>query len=626
MISRPMPPSSAGGDLRDDRADHRRGGRQPQRRDQVRHDGRQLEPQQRLPPAGCGAAEVFGMRGARRLQPAQHSDRDREERQVGRDHRHRHPGLPVERADRRALPPQPSRAGPARSAGRSGRGRSYGSSARSAIREPVHQQRQREPDQDADREPGRRPPQRVQRTVADGVEHGLRRAEADRGRRPPAGRRRARSRTRAASSVVGARQHPRTEQLHAVGRRPGLVRLPDRRRSGEPEHDHQRAPAARATRSRRVTALAVTARVDGRDDLLAVGRQRGVLGVVLQVERELVDAEVAQLGQPLDLLLDRPDEAEPVDDLVRDEVGVRVAGLAVRVVVVALPAGDVVGQRLRDRGAVRAVAGDDVGDVVADHAAEPAALVAAVRQAVVGAVGDVGGRGDADRDRRRVAAGVRRGLAHRRDRPLGDRRVGELQDEPVGDLAGQRERLRAVGGHPDRQPGRRAPREPQRLPLYVDLLAVAERPDDLDRLAQRRQRHRLAVDHPHRRVAAADAADRPVAEHVVQRGEQRRGDRPVAGGRVGDHRPDRHPVRGGQDLAVDDVRLLPEQVRVERPDVAEAVASRPARRGRRPARPAGRSAGRLRSPRALASDQVLREAALDELAVRPSSRRTRRRP
>ena len=46
---------------------------------------------------------------------------------------------------------------------------------------------------------------------------------------------------------------------------------------------------------------------------------------------------------------------------------------------------------------------DQVGDVVADHAAEPAALLAGVALEVVA---DVRGRGDADGDGVRVAAGV----------------------------------------------------------------------------------------------------------------------------------------------------------------------------------------------------------------------------
>ncbi len=139
--------------------------------------------------------------------------------------------------------------------------------------------------------------------------------------------------------------------------------------------------------------------VDLGDDQLAVGGQGGVLGVVLQVERELVDAERLELVQARDLVLGRSDQAEAVDDLVGHELGVGVAGLAVLVVVVALAAGDVVGQRLGDGGAVGPVAADDVGDVVADHAAEPAALVARVLQMALAAVGHVGGRGDADRHR-----------------------------------------------------------------------------------------------------------------------------------------------------------------------------------------------------------------------------------
>src|SRR5439155_8208528 len=128
-----------------------------------------------------------------------------------------------------------------------------------------------------------------------------------------------------------------------------------------------------------------------------------------------------------------------VDDVVRHERGVRVAGTAVLVVVVTAPAGDVVGERLRHR-TPGPVPGDDVGDVVADHAAEPAALVALVREVVA----DVGRRGDADPDRVRVPAGRRSRLAHRLDRPGSDVGVGELQDEAVRDLPGQLQRLRPV--------------------------------------------------------------------------------------------------------------------------------------------------------------------------------------
>ena len=121
------------------------------------------------------------------------------------------------------------------------------------------------------------------------------------------------------------------------------------------------------------------------------------------------------------------------------------------------------------------------------------------------------------------------------------------------------------------------PRQRDRRSLVVDAAAVGELADHVDRLAHRRERGRLAVRDAHGRVAAADAADRAVAVHLVERGVGRRGDGPVAGRRVGDHRPDDDVARLVQDLGVDDVRLLPQDVRVERPDVAEPVGLRPLR-------------------------------------------------
>ena len=61
-----------------------------------------------------------------------------------------------------------------------------------------------------------------------------------------------------------------------------------------------------------------------------------------------------------------------------------------------------------------------------------------------------------------------------------------------------------------------------------------------------------------------------VAEHVVERGEERARDRGVARGRVGDERPDDDALGRREHLRVDDVGLLPEDVRVERPRVREA--------------------------------------------------------
>ena len=118
---------------------------------------------------------------------------------------------------------------------------------------------------------------------------------------------------------------------------------------------------------------------DARDHLVAVRGQRRVLGVVLEVQPEVIDAEGGELSQARDMCLGRSDQAEPLDDLVGHELGVGVAGASVLVVVVSLASGDVVGQAPRDGGALAPVAGDDVGDVVSDHPAEPAALIERMR-------------------------------------------------------------------------------------------------------------------------------------------------------------------------------------------------------------------------------------------------------
>jgi len=169
---------------------------------------------------------------------------------------------------------------------------------------------------------------------------------------------------------------------------------------------------------------------------------------VLEVDGELVNAEVpegVELGQ---VLVDGADDAEPVEDLVGDERRMRVAGAAVLVVVIALAARDVVGEGARHRHPVRPIAGDDVGNVVAHHPAEPATLLVGVDARRVAAVCDVGRSGDADGDAVGVAAGLDRRLPDRGDAPFGDGQVGQLKDEPVGDLAGQLQHPRAVGRDP----------------------------------------------------------------------------------------------------------------------------------------------------------------------------------
>src|SRR5262249_51147014 len=160
---------------------------------------------------------------------------------------------------------------------------------------------------------------------------------------------------------------------------------------------------------------------------------------------------------------------------VGNELRGRVACLAVVRVVVALPGLDVVGEGPGYRIAGVAVAGHQVGDVVAHHAAEPAELVAHVRVVVA----DVGGRGDADGQRRGVPACRCRGLPGGTDRPPGDVRVGALQDEAVGLLAAHLQRLRPVGRHPHLQAAIPYPRDLDLRPGEVDLPALGQVPDDV---------------------------------------------------------------------------------------------------------------------------------------------------
>ena len=108
--------------------------------------------------------------------------------------------------------------------------------------------------------------------------------------------------------VVGAGRQ--VERPDAVVRRPGRAPCsPPRAATSSSDAEHARAaPAAPAASSAVDAPLGLGRHVvgDGGDDVLAVRGQRLVLAVVLQVDGELVDAEVLQLLQPLDVRA-RPD-------------------------------------------------------------------------------------------------------------------------------------------------------------------------------------------------------------------------------------------------------------------------------------------------------------------------------
>ncbi len=163
-------------------------------------------------------------------------------------------------------------------------------------------------------------------------------------------------------------------------------------------------------------------------------------------------------------------------------------------------------------------------------------------------VADVRGRRHADRDRRRVAPRLLRGPPHGADRPLGDVGVGELEDEPVADLAGQRERLGSVRGHPHLEPAPGAHGNRSVAAPYVTSRPFASSRITWTASPSSAERRRPPVDHAHGRVAAADAEHGAVAEHLVQGGEQRCGDRPVAGAGFVTIGPTVTRARLGEDL------------------------------------------------------------------------------
>src|SRR5215831_13294013 len=94
-----------------------------------------------------------------------------------------------------------------------------------------------------------------------------------------------------------------------------------------------------------------------RDDLASVGLESLLLAVRHEVDVELVDADGLELAQLPPALLDAPDDAEALADLVGDELAVLGPDARVVLVVVALARLHEVGQLGRDLG-VPAVALD----------------------------------------------------------------------------------------------------------------------------------------------------------------------------------------------------------------------------------------------------------------------------
>ena len=252
-----------------------------------------------------------------------------------------------------------------------------GSSPRSSQCEPEHEDRQGEADDDAGEEADERHAEGEQGRVDEVLPE----------RRGVAGALRL--------DRTARRMSRKVRQRRVVGAgRAAVARYPARRRRWPPPWPCSRSRSARPRPPRRPRARPARARVerrirpppvaptppprsrlgpdpfrDRRDDVLAVGPQRLVLerraagrwrtGLTPSARSA---SSLARCSSRVPMTQNRSTISSGTN------VGMRVAGPAVLVVVVALAALDVVGERRGHVRAVGAVTGDDVGDVVADHA------------------------------------------------------------------------------------------------------------------------------------------------------------------------------------------------------------------------------------------------------------------
>src|SRR5262249_49459618 len=254
--------------------------------------------------------------------------------------------------------------------------------------------------------------------------------------------------------------------------------------------------------------------------------------------------------------------------LVRHEFTVLRADARVLFVVVELARLDEVRELLRDLG-VLAVPLDQVHDVVRDHRREPARLLTRVGDVV----GDVARRADDARALARVAPGPLGRAASSVHDPLDDHRVGELDDHAVRHVPRDGERLRAVTRDPQRDL-RQLPPHPLQLELLVVPLngaAVHQLFDHRAAPLELGDAHGLEPDDAAGRVATADTHHHPAVRDVLHRRVPARGDRWVADAGVRDEMPELDLARLRSRERQRRVGLLPEDVRVVRPRVLEAV-------------------------------------------------------
>ena len=182
------------------------------------------------------------------------------------------------------------------------------------------------------------------------------------------------------------------------------------------------------------------------------------------------------------------------------------------------------------------------------------------------------GRADDALQRVGVAALLLRGRPRRLHDPLDDVRVGELDDDAVAHAARDGQRLRPVAGDVHRDLGAAlGPLERQLLLVPLDRPAVHQVLHHPQAPLELGDPDRLQADDAPRRVAAADAHHHPAAGEVLHGRVPAGRDRRVADPRVGDAVAELDPFGLVRDEREQRVGLLPEDVRVVRPAVLEAV-------------------------------------------------------
>src|SRR2546428_1320213 len=216
------------------------------------------------------------------------------------------------------------------------------------------------------------------------------------------------------------------------------------------------------------------------------------------------------------------------------------------------------------REALLAVALHEIDDVVRHQGGEPADAVAHLVPR-----SDMGGGGDHDRARVRIATCLPRALAEQADAPADQAGIRELNDRAVGDAAGELERLRPVSGDPDGKALLAGPVESQRRPFVGHLASFAEVADDLRGFLEHREVRGLLSEDAARRVAAANAEVHAPARELLQDREHARGHGRFARRRVRHARSEAHPLGVLRHEREENVGLLPQDVTVEEPPVGE---------------------------------------------------------